>query len=262
MSTTIGPAFKLARNLDLFTFADNLRAVAHPAMKQFFFQNLHDMAVCTYDLAKQHRPFMEVIRQELNEYCHCRTDDRPWVTNQIANLKAYLYRDSDQELYLLVQGAPSEVREAISGMPEVEGDYDYYDNTDTQLEYLTEEEWHARRDKWAELLTLHAPLSSRGLTISLGIEPYTLKVEDYEQVKNELTTDPDNYRLERIKKNIYGRLIMGTAKTQEEKTRISSEFMNSIMSLQSRALSEEFPDQLAQSEQDGLNLWEERRHLA
>lgn len=265
MSTHIGPAFKLARDTDVFTFAENLRVVTEPALKRFLFQHVHSMAITTYDYATTFKPFAEVIKDEMADYCWCRTSERSWVTSAVADATAYIYRDENENLFLLIQGAPHEVADAVAAMDEVEGDYSYHDSSDSQLAEITYEQWKERLAKWNSLIPKngYAPIYTAGISIKLGLEPALLKLEDYEEFADSLISDSEEQREARILENVYMRLWLGTAKDEDDRTTKFNTMVSTMMG-SNRELpdAEEQPELLAQAQTEAAKIWEERRNLA
>lgn len=178
MSTNISPAFLLSSDADVFKVSEGLRAVLVPRLIEDFQKETVNHAVRKFDRrenADSTEPFNRFFSQHLIHLGRSlfgagdkmdRFDENFFT--RISDFNGIIFRNPVRgEKYLLCSDdvLDKDGIEAVLSVDGIEGEFSYHNSTDSQLDYLTYEEWQDRRDAWNETLDWKKGLQSQGMTV-------------------------------------------------------------------------------------------------
>lgn len=152
MSTATGPAYKLKPNTDLFSIGSQLDAVREKQHLEIA-QEFLDTAIRSYDYLENPQPFNEFLSTYQNTVLQeLKTGDDHYRLQRLTEpILGFYYNDKRNEVYVRLVNFSKEAITAFSELSFIEKDMEYYNGSDSQLERISEEEWHDRRDAWFEL---------------------------------------------------------------------------------------------------------------
>lgn len=190
MSLTISPAFLVTSDADLFEVAEGLRAVLVPYLSEAFRKEAVKMAITEFDSVEERDSdcdFSEFLRVSLNRLrqnlagmmeTYDKYDLLPF--RRILAIEAIFLRNKVRgQTYVLVgQNVLDRKAEAlVLGVKGIESEFSYWNGTDSQLEYLTEEEWEIRKVSWNETIDRSQGVAQQGLVVKFfetTVSPYDL----------------------------------------------------------------------------------------
>ena len=186
MSTSIHPAFRLSADLDLLGFSGRLRDALTPHLTERFQRIVVDKAVRAYDeghpddsplTSCKDKPFSEFLSMYAVYLSRALfgMDDGLFDRYDLSSLRriadgngVILRNPVRDELYVLLSdgvAGEEESESAVLGVEGVVSDYSYWDATDSQLEWLSEDEWRDRKKAWSETLDYTKGVPEQGLVV-------------------------------------------------------------------------------------------------
>lgn len=181
MSTTISPAFFVSADADLFAVADGLRAALIPCLSEDFRKEAVRLAITEFDSVEERESdwdFSEFLKVSLNALRrnlggeidtydkYDKYDLLPF--RRILDMEAIFLRNKvrDETYVLISQNILDKSGESlVLGVEGIESDFSYWNGTDSQLEYLTEEEWETRKVSWNETIDRSKGVAQQGMVV-------------------------------------------------------------------------------------------------
>lgn len=205
MSTIIKPAYKLAAGTEVFAFVREMRNVLTPTLKQYVCNAYYREAVFAFDEDKEGRTFREVLSSLIGEFMK---QDSIYASPFNAEV-VFLKNPVRGELYVILYNFPDEAVTLFQSLGGVTEDFSYWNNSDSQLEYLSQETWDDRILAWTETLDLFEPTGVQGLTAALfpAYAKKLLSVKDFEKQGDVLDVPVYTQRYDRLLLNVYLSLL-------------------------------------------------------
>lgn len=214
MSTATGPAYKIKPDTDLFTIAASLQETKQTHILGMI-QEYLDYSIQEW-LTFAARKVSDNVPKDFNEHVQTIANRfyADWATvksdsssefNQLrAGTTASLifYKSfAREELYVRLVDFKKTAVEVFSKLPFVVQSMEYYNGSDSQLNEMSEEEWHYRRDVWEEVGGRNKPSPST-VKISLVNSTYSpydsVSPKKLNEFKAELTVPSRNKLLTKI----------------------------------------------------------------
>ena len=180
MSTTITSAFRLSNSAtDLFTVAEELRAVTVPNLSDKFRREAVHLAIREFDSAEYINSgwhFSKFLQTSLNELRRnlggeITTYDKYdlMAFHRILSFKATFLRNKvrNETYVLLGEGLNKAGEEQILELDSVVSDFSYWNSSDSQVALIGEKEWYRRRDSWKETLDRELGIPQQGITVEM-----------------------------------------------------------------------------------------------
>lgn len=174
MSTTITNAYQLEHGVKLPELADTLRELLTPMIYHEMMSSVFANAAYVFDLRSDYSTPLELcVSNEIDELFSEPDGEKN------TEYKLVLFHDKEdlsptgepRYYMMLVQGlykmSSEDLNPVILGIEGVAGEYDYWNGSDSQLDYLTEAEWKARGDLWRRLIPRNTDIRLCGLTVHL-----------------------------------------------------------------------------------------------
>lgn len=205
MSTVIKPAYQLHAGTDIFAFIRELRTVIVPMLEESICQEYFREAVFAFDGDREGRTFREV----LSSFIRTAAEQNSVYSRPFDAEVVFFKNPVRGELYVMLYGFPLEAIEQFQALDAVTGDFSYWNNSDSQLEYLSQEAWDDRIVAWRETLNLLQPTGVQGVTMTLFAEyaKRMFSVNDFEKYQGVLKAPTYNKRYDQLLLNVHGRLL-------------------------------------------------------
>lgn len=163
MSITITDGYRLRRGIDVFDFSENLRNALVEYQEAAISKMFVEKATIKYDLSSDGTSFKDYLIAEIRT-SQKNDDERSYLFSCFGTLYKNPTRD---EVYLLLRNTARGAEEKVLALDEVEEEYSYWNNSDSQLSYLSQEEWQDRLVAWKETQVFEDMRYSHGLIINI-----------------------------------------------------------------------------------------------
>lgn len=145
MSIHIAPAFKLRPDVDLFAFSEKLRAFAHDVLPDKYCSVILKDIVDSYIFRSDGLSFGEFFLKQIK---FLRETDAANVSLLLTSAGVIMKNPVSGDMYVLLSGFNGELSAPMLEWDEIEGEFDLHTSSDSQLKYLSQEEWDARKLAW------------------------------------------------------------------------------------------------------------------
>lgn len=167
MSTSTGPAYKIKQGTDLFFIGMSLDTVRE-AQNLGYTRNLYDYLVTSFDESDldENKTFEQFVQETFtgfeNDWANNTEKNSEYTSLRLKLKPSFVFHHNPvrNEVYVRLIDFTDEAIEAFSKLDFVEKNMEYYNASDSQLNRMTEEEWHDLRDAWDEASTRNKPVSS------------------------------------------------------------------------------------------------------
>jgi hypothetical protein len=162
MSINITDGYRLRRGVDIFDFCDNLRSALIEHQEIAIAKMFVDKATIKFDMSTDGTSFKDYLMAEIRT-SQQNAEERSYLFSCFGTLYKNPTRD---EVYLLLRNTARGSEEKILVLDEVEEEYSYWNNSDSQLSYLSQEQWDDRLLAWKETQVFDS-FRNRGLTVNI-----------------------------------------------------------------------------------------------
>lgn len=188
MSTSTGPAYLLKAPYSLFDVINNVTEIEN-AIKNHWHNEFVIEMTKSYYFDIEHVSFKEFFKQTVDEAKAKGTVAVNKITNYEDPVFVFHQNEITKEIAVRLINFTEEAEEIYKTYDYCGESKEYYNSSDSQLSYLTEEEWESRRIFWNNI--------SKAVIKKEVYQPYELKL-NYEAAlklsKNFKLNDPINWR--------------------------------------------------------------------
>lgn len=200
MSINITDGYRLRRGVDIFDFSENLRNALVSHQEAAIAKMFVDKATIMHDMSTEDVSFKDCLIEQIR-LSQKDDDERSYLFSCFGTLYKNPTRN---EVYLLLRNAARGSEERVLALEEVEEEYSYWNNSDSQLSYLSQEEWHDRLAAWKET-QLFDTFYSHGITVNIvNLSAHLLfNTKTVEKYWNSLTLPSYEFRFKNILYHAY-----------------------------------------------------------
>jgi hypothetical protein len=153
MSTATGPAYAIKTTVNIMEVPDFLEDI-RVAQSRAIQEELVENAIFAFDNQNTETVFSDYLKTYISKEVSSKKDlsDFSYHIDSLMNAKlAFYYNKVRNETYVRLIGFTNESVTFFAALPIVDREVSYQNGSDSQLETITEAEWHDRRDLWNEL---------------------------------------------------------------------------------------------------------------
>lgn len=153
MSTSTGPAYALKAHVNIMEVPDMLGEIRDAQSKAIMEDFIEDVIIA-FDSQDEETEFADYLPKYITEKVSNQKDlsDRFTYLDGLLNAKVSFYFNKVRnEIYARLLNFSDESVKLFAELPIIAREVTYHNSSDSQLETITEAEWHDRRDLWNEL---------------------------------------------------------------------------------------------------------------